>query len=71
MLELLKGGSTTIAQASENANPQTTHRLNVVGVIDLAVNDYLELRVWQNSGGSINIVYNGNAPYYLALMRIA
>jgi hypothetical protein len=43
--------------------------LNVSGLAALAVGDYLELEVWQNSGGALNVNYNASySPYFWAVM---
>lgn len=54
-------GATIIAQHSEEASVAFAYRIEAATIYDLAVGEYVELRVYQFSGAPLNIVY---APQY-------
>lgn len=58
-LEIRLNGSTLIAIQSV-AGSGTTQQLTVAREYLLSAGDYVELTVFQNSGGSVNIVASGN-----------
>ena len=55
-------GSTIIAEVRQEALEQTPAGtyVNVSTIYDLAVNDYVELGAWQNSGGALNVEVSAN-----------
>lgn len=66
--ELTLNGAITIARVRGaaglvNQNPSTTYAL--------AVNDYVELRVYQDSGVALNITVQANYSPYLCMERVA
>lgn len=59
-LEILLNGTTVIAAAAETDIGTQAVTLNVSCDYDLAVNDYVELRAFQDSGGALNVEAAGN-----------
>lgn len=53
-VELLLNGTDIIA-ANTQYELATSARMNISTIYDLAVADYLEMRVYQNTGGAVNI----------------
>jgi len=45
--------------------------LNVSGIYNLAVNDYVELQMYQDTGGNVNAVYQANVSPMLSMVRVA
>ncbi len=63
-------GSTEISQASQGL-PSDYFLVTIVATIyDLAVNDYVELRVYQNSGGALNVEISGSFSPEFMMQRI-
>jgi hypothetical protein len=54
-IELLVGGATVIAAVLHAASPAAPTKQAVSTTYGLAVNDYVELRAYQTSGGALNI----------------
>jgi hypothetical protein len=65
ILAINYNGSTRIAQASQNGVSGLSTRMAVSTERNLAVNDYVEVIVYQNSGGSLNAIYSAAySPYF-------
>ncbi len=62
-------GTTNIAIISLNASYYTGYSISTI--MDLAVNDYVELRAYQNSGAALNILYYDSWTPYFAMQRIS
>lgn len=56
-----------IAATSTNAVNGLNSDLSVVGVYDLAVNDVLNVKVSQTSGGSLNVITYSSSPSFWAV----
>lgn len=52
------GGSTKLAGTGQDAGASEQTRLSVSTIYELAVGEYVEVTVWQNSGGALNIQTN-------------
>jgi hypothetical protein len=67
-----KNGTANVASAFRAALPTFQTSVEKVKLLNLAVNDYLELVVFQNSGGALNVESSGNsrAPYF-GMVRVA
>lgn len=48
-----------------------THGIQISTLYDLAVNDFVELRAFQNSGGALNVNVTGNWSPEFMMVRIA
>jgi len=59
---IVLGGSTVLSVARE-LNPTTASAANLIvtTIYDLATSNYVELEVWQNSGGSLNVLSDSNS----------
>ncbi len=72
--DLIKNGAST-----SDANAEVTSKLstsaqfwtNIFTVLDLAVNDYMEVVVWQTSGGSLSIIANTDKSARFGMQLIA
>lgn len=60
-------GGEALINATINANPT---RITLVTLYDLVATDYVELQMWQNSGGSLNTANTANATCEFWMYRI-
>jgi hypothetical protein len=60
-LEIRLNGATTVSKVYQNATSTGTTNQNVSVMHDMAVNDYMELLVYQSSTASLNLNYT--TPY--------
>lgn len=51
-------------------SPGSATRFCITTIYDLALNDYIELVVWQNSGGNLDVVAAGNRSPEFSMQRI-
>jgi hypothetical protein len=42
----------------------------IMALLPMNVNDYVEVQVWQDSGGSLNILANGNSPARFGMVKL-
>tara|TARA_R110002020_G_scaffold105272_1_gene245702 strand:+ start:386 stop:1033 length:648 start_codon:yes stop_codon:yes gene_type:complete len=58
MIDIVHDGSTEIARAiwHGTAGTNTVDARNLTVVYNMAVDEYVEMKVWQNSGGALNII---------------
>lgn len=56
----LVNGTTAIADIIQDANASFATTMSLSTTYELAVNDYVEVRVYQNSGGALNVSAVGN-----------
>jgi Tfp pilus assembly protein FimT len=70
-LFLRLNGATTIAYKTQAAVNGLITNMDVSTQYDLAVNDYLEVLVWQDSGGSLNVNSSGNNSPEFMMARVA
>jgi len=56
-VRIVKNRANVIAGVTQSATPADTCEITVSTLIDLAVNDYVEVRVQQTSGGALDVVY--------------
>jgi hypothetical protein len=64
-------GSTFLADSNKNnVGASIDARLSVTTIYNLAVNDYVELIVFQNSGASLNVLSAGNYSPEFMMIRI-
>jgi hypothetical protein len=59
-VEIILNGATTIATNQQNAASSFTTTICVDRIYNLAVDDFLELSGYQNSGGSLNVLANAS-----------
>lgn len=59
-VQIRLNGATTIAAALNSPSASNSSDMAVTTLYDLAVNDYVELMVRQDSGGALNVVASGN-----------
>lgn len=70
-LELRVNATTTVAFTELNATTIGSQRLDVTTLWDLAVNDFVEVRVTQNSGAALNLnVASAYSPEFM-MVRVA
>lgn len=69
-LSLFLNGTTEICKDRKGATNEYPTCL-VSTIYDLAVNDYLELQVFQNSGGALAVSYSAAFSPYFAMQRIS
>lgn len=70
-IRVLRDGATRVG--SEDLRDQTSSnptRVQTSGYIYLEANQYLELQVWQNSGGALNSVNNAEFAPLFAMVRL-
>jgi len=60
ILDILLNGATVIGRHRADANGVNITTIAVSTLYDLAVNDYIEMRAYQNSGGALNVIVEGN-----------
>ena len=73
LVGILLNGATSIAEGGSNgativAGPNV--RSTVCTTYDLALNDYVELRVFQDSGGALNVNASGNYSPEFGMERV-
>jgi hypothetical protein len=66
-VDIYLNGTTYIAAFRLDANSASDHEMVIASIYDLAVNDYVELRVVQTSGGSLSVLApnNGISPEFM------
>ena len=64
-------GTTYIAGCSQGLVPGNPIDISLTTLYDLAVNDYVEVRVYQNSGGALNVTANGNYSPEFGMVRVS
>ena len=64
---LVRLNGTTKWSVEPGTNQNASHRQCIVGMMDLAVNDYVELVAYQNSGGSLNV---GSAVTFFGMCKV-
>jgi hypothetical protein len=69
-VNLRLNGATVIAVNNETPLSTGATGMNTTTVYDLAVNDYVEVQVFQDSGGSLNINAGGNYSPEFMMVRI-
>jgi hypothetical protein len=70
-IDIFLNASTQIARSVFALTVSADFRvMNVTTLYDLAVNDFVELRVFQQSGGSININSSGNYSPEFMMVRV-
>ena len=70
VLFIYKNGDTQISTQSANAVSASATILNISTIVDLAVNDYVEMRVFQASGGALDVSYLVGYSPYLSVARV-
>ncbi len=63
-------GITDIGVDSRRPISLFTTQFSVPAIYELSVNDYVELRVFQNSGGALNVVASGNISPEFSMMKV-
>jgi hypothetical protein len=71
VVQVRVGGSTVIANVEIVAGAATTHSLHVSAAYQLAAGDYAELIAYQTSGGSLNVLAQGNYSPEFWMVRLA
>lgn len=61
-IDALKNGTTVLPGLAIPGSNAVFGAINVVWQLDMVAGDYFELRAWQNSGVSINIMVSGISP---------
>jgi len=69
-LDLLVNGSTLIFRA-QYAPTTDEAGMTATTIYNLSATDYVEMRVYQNSGGSLNIISQANATPEFSMQRVA
>lgn len=70
MLGILHNGTTYIARAQQATGSTNDLRQNVSTIYNLTAGDYVEISVWQNSGGALNVLSVGNDSPELSIIRV-
>lgn len=70
-LDIVKNGGARVALVTCPAISGDYTSLCVTVEVDLAANDYLEVRVLQTSGGALNVPYNADYTPNFTLTRVA
>src|SRR6266540_1593217 len=70
-LQILLNGATAIVEQDITSTGAVVHRMSVSTVYQLAVNDYVELRATQSSGGNLNVNSTGNHSPEFWMARIS
>lgn len=71
MLGIRKNNSNWVALVNDQALSSGGKNMLVATVMEMAVDEYVELMVWQNLGGSLDVNYSaGNSPEFM-LVRIS
>lgn len=63
-------GTTTLAMDRKEPEGTGTEHLSLTTIYDLAVNDYVDLRILQNSGGDLNTIVNTNDSPEFSMIRV-
>ena len=69
-LEILLNGSIKTARELRTPLSGSTIVFTISTVYDLAVNDYVELQVYQSSGGALNVNVAGNHSPEFSMVRV-
>jgi hypothetical protein len=67
----LNVGATVIAAQQQPATTGTTTIVSLSTLYDLAVNDYVQLFGYQNSGGALNVAVSANYSPEFGMVRVA
>jgi hypothetical protein len=70
-IQIMKNGTAVATQNMQNIGAGAAAIMTVSAILSLAVNDYLQFRAYQNSGGNLNIVSDGIFSPAAAMQRIA
>lgn len=70
-VKVVHNGTTSVAYTSTNAGPSMGVIVQAVSLWDMAVNDYVEVAVFQNSGISLNAVYSSAMSPEFMMIKIA
>jgi hypothetical protein len=70
-MHIMLNGTTVVAMQTGPGLSGNTAQMSVSTIYELAVNDYVELRVYQTSGGALNVTSTGNRAAEFAMARIA
>lgn len=71
-VSILVNGATNIAISAQPANVNAlTTRQSISSIYSLAVNDYVELFVYQDSGGALNVLASGNYSPEFGMVWVA
>lgn len=70
-LDIQLNGTTTIASSFGGPGNTAADNLSVAAIYELAATDYVGLRVYQSSGGSLNVNAAGNYSPEFSMVRIA
>lgn len=66
LLQLRLNGTTLIGYVGQNAISAGTHDMNLVSIYNMSATDYVEARVYQNSGGNLAVANNEeNSPEFM------
>lgn len=71
IVELLLNGSVVIARTAVAATAAVNQSLLVACDYDLVVGNYVEVRVTQDSGGSLNVLVQANWSPEFSMLRVA
>jgi hypothetical protein len=71
VIRILKGGSTEVGKTGDSSVSNVSHTQNVLTLVDLAVNEYVELSAYQTSGGSLTIRDAGEYSPEFMMIKIA
>lgn len=69
-LSIRQNGSTTMATTSSTSLTGQETSLGVSTILDLDVNDYVELLVYQNAGTALNVLDNQQRSPYLMMVKV-
>jgi hypothetical protein len=64
-------GTAYIVIADQNATSGYSTRITLTTLYELSTDDYVDLRVWQNSGGALNVEAVGNYSPEFGMVRMA
>jgi len=70
-LRIFLNNTTAIADVDDSGTLTPSVLMTVTTVYSLAVNDFVELSVQQNSGGALNILSSGNYSPEFSMVRLA
>lgn len=70
-VEVQLGGATRIAAQTEMGLVATSLFQSIATTYKLSATDFVELRVWQNSGGNLNVDNPGNYSAEFSMARVA
>lgn len=69
-IQIYFGGATIIAIDTRPTNPVNAQTMGISTLYDLGVNEYVELRVWQTSGGNLNCDNSANYSPEFMMVRV-